>query len=557
MAEQEVRDPKIRSSASELCGKTAERRQIRQPLCSAGTSKSRLMLGCICLFVFSSLQCGRGDKRASVNDFKITVLYPGDEGILGPNWDMPAKFLMFLRLVTYDENGELESRLAKSWEHSPDYREWTFHLRTDVKWHDGVSVTAHDIKFTMELLSHPAVGYERPNSFSITVLDDSTYTNTYDKLAGWPLDSYTAHYPKHLLENLDPEDFYQWEFWTQPVGNGPYRYVRHVSKTMIELEANPDFYKGKPKIERVILKFGGTAPLIELLSGNVDILTYVNSADIPKLEADPRFRVYYHLWPDLAWLAAIFWNQRSPLLHDSVVRRALTLAINRRELHRVLNLPDDLRIFDAIFIGRQYWHGELPEPLPYDPGLAKRLLDEAGWTDQDGDGVRKRDGEAFRLVALVPARGGMGDRSLEQAAVYVQEQLRRVGVSMEVQVLERNLVRKKIQSADYEAAFQTFPNWIDGPITWFGEGSGTVYDDPRIPPLVDAAQKTMNPDEMEGIYRELMSVFSAELPITFLFPRVQTIVAHRRIKGLNSPFWSDPVMNIEHLWIEDESGEAE
>ena len=73
-----------------------------------------------------------------------------------------------------NENGALEGRLAKSWEHSPDYRSWTIHLRTDVRWHDGVPVTAHDVKFTLDLLSHPDVLQESPDAYTVTVLDDST-----------------------------------------------------------------------------------------------------------------------------------------------------------------------------------------------------------------------------------------------------------------------------------------------------------------------------------------------------------------------------------------------
>ena len=86
----------------------------------------------------------------------------------------------------------------------------------------------------------------------MTVLDDSTYTITYHKgvLAGSPFNYYTVFYPRHLLEGLDPTEFSNWDFWTHPVGNGPYRYVRHIPKTMIEFEANPDYFLGQPKIER-------------------------------------------------------------------------------------------------------------------------------------------------------------------------------------------------------------------------------------------------------------------------------------------------------------------
>ena len=197
-------------------------------------------------------------------------------------------------------------------------------------------------------------------------------------------------------------------------------YVRHVPKTMMEFEANPDFYKGKPEIERVVLKFGPDTPLLELLSGKVDAAGFAPT-QIPGLGEDPRFRVYYSERND-NWAQWIFWNQRHPLFHDPVVRRALTLAINRRELLEVLNFPPDLPIFDVLFTRPQYRQRQLPEPLPYDPELAKQLLEAAGWQDEDGDGIRERAGaEArFTLIANRQSTVDLGER----AAVYVQDQLR-------------------------------------------------------------------------------------------------------------------------------------
>ena len=75
--------------------------------------------------------------------------------------------------------------------------------------------------------------------------------------------------PKHLLEGLDPKRFWQWEFWTHPVGNGPFRFVRYLPDRLIEFEANSAYYKGKPRVERVILKFVGEAGLTELLGASV------------------------------------------------------------------------------------------------------------------------------------------------------------------------------------------------------------------------------------------------------------------------------------------------
>jgi peptide/nickel transport system substrate-binding protein len=318
---------------------------------------------------------------------------------------------------------------------------------------------------------------------------------------------------------------------------------------MIELEANPDYYRGKPRIERVVLKFGGSAPLPELLSGNVDVITYVNRADIPELVADPRFRIYDHLY-GFGWLDVIFWNHRHHLFREPAVRRALTLAINRRELRQAVNLPADLPIFDVLFTKRQYRDGELPEPLPYDPAAAKRLLQEAGWRDEDGDGVRERAGKRFRFKTIVRA-----DDELEHAAVYVQSQLRRVGIHMEVQVLDASVVWARVRAGDFQTTIHRLHNQASGDnghLALFGEDSRIGWHNPRVAELLHAAELAIDPDEQDRIYRELMPIFQAELPITFLQPQVETFVAHRRLRGLSSPFWANPLQNMDYLWLEDE-----
>lgn len=169
-------------------------------------------------------------------------MYPGDEYLMGPNEEGEPMFMVFLPFAKENKNGELEGRLAASWEHSEDYRTWTIHLRSDVRWQDGVPVTANDVKFTLDLLEHPDVlGIDlTPGVESSKVLNDTTIVITYKRIRD-SLDSWTVYYPKHLLKDLVPKDIAKWDFWTQPVGNGPYRYVRHVPKTMMELEANPDY----------------------------------------------------------------------------------------------------------------------------------------------------------------------------------------------------------------------------------------------------------------------------------------------------------------------------
>ena len=176
--------------------------------------------------IFISNSCAQKTRQQSADRSKITVLSIGDERILGPHWDSPPRFLVFLPLVEHS-HAEPKPALAERWEHSPDYKTWTFYLRRDVRWHDGVTTTAHDIKFTLDLMDKLAKLKQIQGIVSYDVIDDFTFTITYKKSSMYALDYWSVYWPKHLLEDLDTKNNKKWEYWTQPDGNGPYRYVRH------------------------------------------------------------------------------------------------------------------------------------------------------------------------------------------------------------------------------------------------------------------------------------------------------------------------------------------
>ena len=111
-----------------------------------------LILACICLIGLAGIRCGEGKDRAYSRGSTVTVAYCCGREALNPSHDTNAKYLVFLSLMTRDREGKLVGRLAQSWEPSSDFREWTYHLRTDILWHDGVPVTAHDIAFTIEVM---------------------------------------------------------------------------------------------------------------------------------------------------------------------------------------------------------------------------------------------------------------------------------------------------------------------------------------------------------------------------------------------------------------------
>lgn len=508
--------------------------------------KNRLfIIASLILILLFSFDCRKNDRTIPTLESKITVLYMGDERILSPYWGMDAQLLVFLPIVALKGDGseDVEPALAERWEHSEDYRIWTFHLNRNIRWHDGTPVTARDIEFTIGLWKKMLLP-----SFTgqiAQVLDDHTVRISFP-IPTDARDVWNVYYPRHLLEHLDTEDIWTNEFWIKPVGNGPYRYVRHISNVMVELEANPDYHRGKPEIERFVLKFSQNPSIPELLSGNVDALSYVSRLDLLKLPDNSPF-LAYHWWG--SWLEAIYWNHRHPFLGDKSVRRALTLAINRKELAEVLYYPDGVPIFDTICTDRQYRSGDFPDPLPYDPELAKSLLEEAGWNDVNGNGIREKDQKEFRFTAIVQS-----GQPLEKGSVYIQDQLRDVGIRMDIQSLEFSLLTERLRTGNFDAVLWRFMNQLShqaGHLSILGENSPIGYSNPEMIQLLKAAKENMEPDQRDRIYREIMPIFMRDLPLTLLFPQVKTHVVHQRIQGLSSMARPDPVWFAEYLWIKE------
>jgi peptide/nickel transport system substrate-binding protein len=406
-----------------------------------------------------------------------------------------------------------------------------------------VPVTARDVKFTLELLSHPDVLEVGPHDVeSVTVLDDATIRVRF---GSWTASNnfssgYEIILPQHLLAHLDPKKYAQWNFWTRPVGNGPFRFGHYVLKTMMRIDANPDYYRGRPRIEHVVLKFTQGAEMAELLSGNVDILL---GAEAGRFASGSSWRAYYGITGvGMGFPYGILWNNGHPRLQDSRVRRALTLAVNRRELARMLKLPESIPIVDGPFTPRQVRRGELPEPLPYDPEQARALFDAAGWRQHGGSGMRERGGQAFRFTLLIG-----GEPGSSQIAVYVQEAWRRVGISADIQTLDGSVLRGRVRDRRFDAFLARVGRWQD----WFGANSSLGYRNAQVGRLLERLLLVSDPAEADAVCRQLTQIFRAEVPATFLFPRVATVFAGRRVRGLSSPWRVDPIRFIDDLWLDD------
>ena len=491
--------------------------------------------------------CQRHDPPPTNDKEPLRISYCCDEWMMSPFWGMPITQAVFLPLTVVGPDGEPVPRLALDWQHSTDFSEWTIRIRDDLLWHDGVPVTAADVVFTLELLSHPEANHYNPDDYEVELIDDYSYNIRYlEPGPGNPYDWYTVYYPEHLLVDLDPAQLNTWEFWTEPIGNGPFRYARHVPGMLMELVANPDFALGRPRISHLAIKFNQGAPTLpELLGGEVDLAPYISRLDALQLSGDERFEVYG--LPSTSWAKTIDWNQRREPFGDPQIRRALTLAIDRREILRAFDLPAETPLSDVVFTPRQLARDELPPPLEADPHEAQRLLAAAGWSDTDQDGILDRHGKPFRFTALVPVVENT------DLAVLVQAQLRRIGVAMEISTVGAWVDRQK-HPDDFDVVFAyhmlTGISELTPMASVLGSDSLLGYDRPEVAALLAAMDQTLDPEKVDRLYREMWPYLQEDLPITFLHPLVNWSVARRNVRGIDS--WiPDPTMILDRLWVEE------
>lgn len=483
--------------------------------------------------------CEEAGTPAAGSDDTLTVLVTSENWWM---WNLPSHHPVFMSLFQ-ERDGEVEGLLVRDWEAHPDGRTWTYHLRTDVRWHDGAPVRAQDVKFTLDLLTHPDLLHLPPDAASAEVVDDSTLTMTFHRSGSdrlWrPFETELPVFPQHLLGDLAHAGFFEWDFWQAPVGNGPYRYVRGVPRTMVELEANPDFPLGSPRVGKVILKLDGV-PRLDLLAGEVDIADVftLEPAEAFALEREGGSNAYWMLGN---WMYAIVWNHLHPILGDLRVRTALTLAIDREEMASVLGYSEDVPLIDVPTTPRQRARMDLPDPEAPDPDRARALLEAAGWTDQDGDGIRDRNGTRLQFTLLT---------RIESLAILLQAQFRRVGAEVEIRTMPGRDAQL-VQTGEFNAFLVPGLNTSVPALKEFLLDLATAGASPGLRRLLAAADTTVDPAAMDSLYREMWTVIRRDLPATMLLPSLWVSVSRRGVRGLASPGRAMASMHLQELWIEE------
>jgi len=439
------------------------------------------------------------------------------------------RYALFMTLARYDSALVARPYLSESWGWSADRRTLELTVRRDVRWHDGAPTTAADVAFTLNAARDPATGY--PRRPDLECLADARATGAFTvRLAfcrpqeGFP-DVLTdlAILPAHLLTALPHDQLRHTAFNEHPVGNGPFRFVSHIPNQRWVFEANPDFpaaLGGPPGIQRlvVVVVDEPATKLAGLVTGELDVAG-IQPMHAALVRRDPRLAVVDY---PILLTYGLVWNTRRPPFDDPRLRRALTLALDRRAM-----VDAYLYGFGEVADGpAPPWHPRAAPVarVPFDRAASGALLDSLGWR-AGADGLRRRNSRSLTFTILTV---GAADNSLEQ---MIQSDLRAVGVSARIRQLELGafLARATGAARDYDALV----TGILGDLS-LGYLRG-LFDSRRLAEPLQYAQygnPAVDRALDAGDVAEVQRIVARDLPITFLYHARGLQGLNRRVHGV-------------------------
>jgi peptide/nickel transport system substrate-binding protein len=367
-------------------------------------------------------------------------------------------------------------RVADSWERSDDGLTWTFHLRdlTGATFHDGTPFTAEDIAWTINYYAgNEAISWllytDVSEGFSAEAVDDRTVeVKLVEPLSERVfLDAlvYVFMLPKHIWEPYDAESIYDFDN-AQNIGTGPFRLVEWEQGQYMILDAHEGYFMGKPPIDRVILQeyVSADAAVQALIAGEIDHITYLQPdavdllqgiPEITVIEREPEFE--YHMN-----INVMEGGNHHPALSDLIVRQAIAQSIDKQQLVDTTMAgrgipPKD--IFDGG-VSWNYWSPPDLEDYAFDTDLAASMLQDAGYVDSDGDGVREmNDGSGTPLTFRLyfPSGDATGLGFSEQIAAWMSA----AGMATEIEAVDDSALPSLYLDHDYDLAVDNYAFTVD------------------------------------------------------------------------------------------------
>jgi peptide/nickel transport system substrate-binding protein len=485
--------------------------------------------------------CSKNEGKSAGNaPAKDTIVYGVNlaaEGVFHPtlqysNADREVVFLVYSRLVTTLPSGGYAPELAERYTVSDDSTVYTFFLRKNVKWSDGVPFTAADVAYTYETTCHPKFGKgfdefsaalqgaaayhdgAAGNVTGVKVIDDYTVSFTFTdpyrdamvKFIDKPV------FAKHVWEKVPVEAWNDAaDLLKNPVGTGPYRLAEYVQDQYITLTANDAYFKGAPKIKTFILKVSSPdTRQAELINGDLDVVKIASwqdrdladytSNNIPLVEVKGVMGQY------------IVFDTTDANLADPRARRAILHGIDRQSL--VTGLENGHAVLaETLMQPSQSVYPKDIAVYDYNPGKTAALLGELGWSDSNGDGILDKNGQALKLSLIYD----ISDEHL--LAQSIQAQLKKAGIDVDVSGQDFNTVlatlrtqTTKFQIGFMGATYRPNPGY-GGSNLWMARYAAV----PEAAELLKKANASTNDAEAVANYGEWAKYIHDTAPMAVLY----------------------------------------
>ncbi len=444
--------------------------------------------------------------------------------------------------------------VASEWSISEDGMTFVFNLREDVVFSDGVPLTAHDVQFTYDWTMNPKVAAPRSRAYLekfeyVKAIDDYTVEFKFREpyFAALGLCGELQILAKHYYSQFTEDEFNQ-----SPgllFGSGPYR-MRAEPKTWkpgsqkIELVRNDNYWGAPPALDRVIWREiqEDTAREAEFRNREIDMLI-VPPTSYRKLSRDEDLREQANLFEyEYASSGYLYigWNQRknekpTPFT-DKRVRQAMTLLIDRDTLCS--------RVFDNLaspatgpFHPMGWQADNSIKPWPFDPAAAGKLLDEAGYIDRNGDGIRESSEGLPLTFKLVHSAGSP---TTKQMVELMQDAMKKAGVDMQLDPLDWPIMQQKLDDRNYDAIMLGWGGVVDTDVyqmfhsdqTADGGDNYTYYTSDKVDSLIDQARSTVDREKGAALWRQVHATLHEDQPYTFLVNRKAVVYMDKRIKNV-------------------------
>jgi peptide/nickel transport system substrate-binding protein len=442
--------------------------------------------------------------------------------------------------------------LAQKWSWQDSYRNLVLFLRPDVTWHDGRPFTARDVKFTIERLwlSPEVPFFQRANVQDIgrvEVVDDHTVRIvTKVPFATLPVMlGYLANIlPEHVLGGYTSEQLRNpVEFLRNPIGTGPFRFGEAVLGSHVRLVAYDRYFLGRPKLDALVFRVVADIEqqLAQLQTGQLDLMIL----EPPQVAAVQRLANVQLVEAPQVNYAFVGFNGKQEPFGDRRVRQALTYAIDRKA------------ILDKIYLGKgrlatgpvnplvAWAYTDAVEAYRYDPALAQRLLEEAGWT-RGPDGIRMRRGQPLKFTLDFDR----GNPVREQTAVIVRQYWRDVGADVELRVSEFNAFLSRMRSRPNP--LQAWVLWYITPpeadLLGYYHSQGTLnelgYANPEVDQLLEKGRATFDQRERARLYQQAQKLIAADAPAVFLVYPAEIQALGKRVQGWVPMGYRDALTHI-------------